>query len=209
MKYRINPVTNYQQNSTLMWCEKTLQAAVTDPGGDIDKILKSCEEEGVTLTKIILTHGHIDHVGYTNELAQRTGVPVIGPHKDDQFLLDEIDDYAAKTGLSHSGSFKPSKWLKDGDTVSVGDASLDVVHCPGHTPGHVVLIQTDDRIAIVGDVLFKGSIGRTDFPRGNHSDLIASIKQKLIPLGDDITFIPGHGPTSTFGDERLNNPFIQ
>ncbi len=209
MKYRINPVTEYQQNSTLLWCEKTMQAAVTDPGGDIDQILQSCKEEGVTLTKIILTHGHIDHVGYTNELAERTGVPVVGPHKDDAFLLDEIADYAERTGLTHSGPFRPSKWLKDGDSVSVGDASLEIVHCPGHTPGHVVLVHSDDRVAIVGDVLFKGSIGRTDFPHGNHADLISSIKNKLIPLGDDITFIPGHGPTSTFGEERVNNPFIQ
>lgn len=209
MKYKIVPVTSFEQNSTVLWCEKTRRGAVTDPGGDIDRILACIDEQGVELEKIILTHGHIDHVGYTLELVEKTGVPVIGPHKDDEFLLDTLDEYAAMTGLTHSGKFKPVQWLDDGDEVRVGDILLQVVHCPGHTPGHIVLVQPDDRLAIVGDVLFRRSIGRTDFPRGNHAHLIDSITRKLLPLGDDITFIPGHGPISTFGEERAENPFIQ
>ena len=209
MKYKINPVTAFEQNSTLLWCEKSLKAAVIDPGGDLDRILNSVDEENVTLEKIILTHGHIDHAGYTRELAERTGVPVIGPHKDDEFLLDTFDEFGAMTGLPHSGSFRPQQWLEEGDRLTVGASQLQVFHCPGHTPGHVVLFIPEDRLAIVGDVLFRRSIGRTDFPRGNHSDLIQSITQKLLPLGDDITFIPGHGPLSTFGEERLENAFIR
>lgn len=208
MKYQVTPVTAYQQNSTLLWCEETMEAAITDPGGDIDGLLRNVEAAGVKLTKIILTHGHIDHVGHTMELKARTGVPVIGPHPDDAFLLSDLDDFAARTGLSHSGSIAPDAWLAEGDTVQIGNASLSVVHCPGHTPGHVVLVNEADRVAIVGDVLFQGSIGRTDFPRGNHADLIHSIKEKLLVLGDDITFIPGHGPTSTFGAERTGNPYL-
>ncbi|MDO6460765.1 MBL fold metallo-hydrolase [Granulosicoccaceae sp. 1_MG-2023] len=208
MKYQVTPVTAYAQNSTLLWCEETREAAITDPGGDIDTLLSNVEKAGVTLSKIILTHGHIDHVGHTMELKARTGVPVIGPHPDDAFLLSDLDDFAARTGLSHSGNIEPDSWLQDGDTVTVGNASLSVVHCPGHTPGHIVLINEQDRVAIVGDVLFKGSIGRTDFPRGNHADLIHSIKHKLLVRGDDISFIPGHGPTSTFSAERLTNPYL-
>ncbi len=209
MKYRINPVTPYEQNSTLLWCEETGKAAVTDPGGDLNSIVKSIDEEGVLLEKIILTHGHIDHVGYTQQLAEKYSVSIIGPHKDDRFLFDEIDDYAVKTGLTHGGHFMPDEWLEDGEKVSVGNAVLNVLHCPGHTPGHIVLIQKQDRMAIVGDVLFQNSIGRTDFPRGNHADLLSSIKEKLFPFGDDIIFIPGHGPTSSFGAEKRNNPFLK
>lgn len=209
MRYRINPVTPFEQNSTLLWCEETLRAAVTDPGGDLQKILNSINEEGVEVEKIILTHGHIDHVGYAQQLAQKLSVPIIGPHREDAFLFREIDSYAAMTGLTHGGQFNPDQWLEDGEEIQVGNAVLKVVHCPGHTPGHVVLIQEDDRKAIVGDVLFNNGVGRTDFPRGNHADLMSSIKKKLLPLGEDITFIPGHGPTSTFGEEQRNNPFLR
>jgi len=209
MKYRINAVTAFEQNSTLLWCEETNKAAVIDPGGDMDVIVKSIEAEGVELVKIILTHGHIDHVGDALPLAKKYNLEIIGPHKDDLFLFEEIDDYAERLGLTYGGMFIPDHWLDDGDAITVGNATLDVVHCPGHTPGHVVLIEQSDQVAIVGDVLFKGGVGRTDFPQGNHADLMHSIKNKLLVLGDDIAFIPGHGPSSTFGEERRNNPFLQ
>ncbi len=209
MKYRINPVTPFEQNSTLLWCEQTGKAAVTDPGGDISTIIKSVDEEGVTLEKIILTHGHIDHVGYAKELAKQYKLPITGPHQNDAFLFNEIDTYAASTGLTHGGKFLPDHWLSDGDVVSIGNSTLNVIHCPGHTPGHIVLFQEEDRIAIVGDVLFQNGIGRTDFPRSSHADLMDSIKDKLLTLGDDITFIPGHGPTSDFGTEKRENPFLR
>ena len=208
MKYRITPVTDYQQNSTLIWCEQTNEAVITDPGGDIDQLLDNISEENLSLKEIWLTHGHIDHIGFTAELAERTGVPIIGPHRADQFLLDSLDQYAEWTNLPHAGSFTPQRWLDDGDQVTVGQINFDVVHCPGHTPGHVVFVNPAEKLAIVGDVLFAGSIGRTDFPQGKHSDLIDSIKRKLLPLGDEIEFIPGHGPNSTFGRERQTNPHL-
>ncbi len=208
MKYRIVPVTPFEQNACVIWCEDTMEGAITDPGGDLPRLLDAVKEEGVTLTKILLTHGHIDHVGYTKALAEQTDLPIIGPHPDDDFLLTTLDQFAGMTMLTHSGEFSPDQWLSDGDTVKLGNLKLDVVHCPGHTPGHIVFISQASKLAIVGDVLFQGSIGRTDFPRGNHADLINSIKAKLLPLGDDIQFIPGHGPISTFGQERLHNPFL-
>ena len=209
LSYKIIPVTSYAQNSSLLWCTNTKAAAIVDPGGDIDKIMDTIAEAGVTPVKILLTHGHIDHVGYTVELAERLGLPIIGPHRDDRFLLESLDEYAGMTGLSHSGNITPDQWLNDGDTVSLGEQTLDVIHCPGHTPGHVVFYHSKSKLAVVGDVLFQHSIGRTDFPRGNHADLINSINNKLIPLGDDIEFIPGHGPNSSFGEERKHNPFLQ
>lgn len=208
MKYRITPVTNFKQNSTLLWCEETLEAIITDPGGDIEQLLDNVQQEGLKLKQIWLTHGHIDHCGHTVELAERTGVPIIGPHRGDQFLLDSLDQYAEWLKLSHAGTFTPDRWLEDGDVVTVGKLHFDVVHCPGHTPGHVVFVQAQEGLAIVGDVLFQGSIGRTDFPQGNHADLIASIKNKLLPLGDNIEFIPGHGPNSSFGHERQFNTHL-
>ena len=207
--YKITPVTTYAQNSSLIWCAKTLKAAIIDPGGDLDKLLDEVKNAGVSLDKILLTHGHIDHVGYTAALAEQTNLPIIGPHKDDQFLLSTLDEYAAMTGLTHSGNIVPDQWLEDGDLIELGEQKLEVIHCPGHTPGHVVFYHAASKLAIVGDVLFQHSIGRTDFPRGNHEDLINAIKTKLLPLGDNIEFIPGHGPNSTFGEERQHNPFLQ
>lgn len=207
--YKITPVTTFAQNSSLIWCAQTKKAAIVDPGGDIDRLLEAVDTAGVTLDKILLTHGHIDHVGYTVALAEQTGVPIIGPHKDDHFLLTTLDEYGMMTGLSHSGNIKPDQWLEDGDKVRLGEQTLDVIHCPGHTPGHVVFYHAKSHLAIVGDVLFQRGIGRTDFPRGNYVDLINSIQNKLLPLGDNIEFIPGHGPNSTFGEERQYNPFLQ
>jgi hydroxyacylglutathione hydrolase len=161
----------------------------------------------VTLEKILVTHGHMDHCGQAGVLAKQLGVPIEGPHEGDRFWIEGLNDAAARFGMEGE-SFEPDRWLQDGDTVSVGELTLDVIHCPGHTPGHVVLFHAPSRFAFVGDVLFAGSIGRTDFPRGNHGDLIRSIREKLFPLGDDIRFIPGHGPMSTFGEERKYNPYV-
>lgn len=208
MKYRIIPVTPFQQNCTLIWCEETLKAAVVDPGGDLDRIQAAVKSEGVQVEKILLTHGHIDHAGGTAELARILGVPVEGPQKEDKFWLDALPQQAQMFNFPASDSFTPDRWLEDGDTVTVGRTTLAVLHCPGHTPGHVVFYQAETRLALVGDVLFQGSIGRTDFPKGDHSTLVRSIREKLFPLGDDVAFIPGHGPMSTFGQERATNPFV-
>ena len=208
LKYRVIPVTPFQQNATLIWCSETLEAAVIDPGGDLHKIMSVIEQEGITLTQILLTHGHIDHVGGTAELAETLELPIIGPHIDDQFWIDGLVQQSSMFGFPGVKSFKPSVWLQEGDEVKVGNEVLDVLHCPGHTPGHVVFYHADSELAQVGDVLFNGSIGRTDFPKGNHADLINSIRNKLFPLGDSVNFIPGHGPMSTFGEERRSNPFV-
>ncbi|WP_373088845.1 MBL fold metallo-hydrolase [Sneathiella sp.] len=208
MKAVIIPVTPFAQNCSLVWCEETMKGAVVDPGGDLDRILQAAEEQGVTVEKILITHGHLDHAGGTEELRQKLGIPVEGPHKEDKFWIDQLPTQCARYGFPESFAFTPDRWLDDNDTVTVGNESFDVVHCPGHTPGHVVFVNKKNRIAIVGDVLFQGSIGRTDFPRGNHEDLIHSIREKLWPLGDDITFVPGHGNLSTFGQEKQTNPFV-
>jgi hydroxyacylglutathione hydrolase len=208
MKFTIVPVTPFQQNCSLLWCEETKQAAVVDPGGDIDRILGAIAKAGVTLQKILLTHGHIDHAGGTAELAARLGVPVEGPQREDRFWIDQLPQQGQMFGFPHLAAFTPDRWLEQGDRVRFGNVELDVLHCPGHTPGHVVFFSAKDRLAIVGDVLFDGSIGRTDFPRGNHAALIASITGKLWPLGEEVTFIPGHGPLSTFGEQRRSNPFV-
>lgn len=208
MRYQVIPVTHYQQNCSLIWCSSTLFGAVIDPGGDIDHILAAIDQNDVKLEKILLTHGHMDHVGATAELARRSGVPIVGPHKADKFWLDALDQQAAMMGFQETEKFEPDKWLDDGDEVTVGELRFQVIHCPGHTPGHIVFYNADSAMAFVGDVLFKGSIGRTDFPLGNHEDLISSIKGKLWPLGDDITFVPGHGPLSTFAEEKAGNPFV-
>lgn len=209
LSYKIIPVTAYAQNCSLLWCTTTNSAAIVDPGGDLDKIMDAVAQASVKLEKILLTHGHIDHVGFTAKLADKTGLPIIGPHENDRFLLESLDEYGSMMGLPHSGNFTPAEWLNDGDTITLGKQTLEVIHCPGHTPGHVVFYHQQSKLAIVGDVLFQHSIGRTDFPRGNHADLLNSIKTKLIPLGDDIEFIPGHGPNSNFGEERQHNPFLQ
>jgi glyoxylase-like metal-dependent hydrolase (beta-lactamase superfamily II) len=207
MKAAILPVTPLEQNCSLIWCTATNKAALIDPGGDLDKLKAGVAKAGVQLEKILITHGHLDHCGQAGMLAEELGLPIEGPHEDDRFWIARLDDDGARFGMQ-AASFEPTRWLKHGDTVTVGELTLDVIHCPGHTPGHVVFFHAPSRFAIVGDVLFKGSIGRTDFPMGNHQDLIDSITQRLWPLGEDVTFIPGHGPTSTFGMERKTNAFV-
>lgn len=208
MKYRIIPVTPFQQNCSLLWCEDTLKAAVVDPGGDLDKVQAAIAEEGVTVEKILLTHAHIDHAGGTAELARALSVPIEGPHREDDFWIKGLPMQSQMFGFPAPEVFTPDRWLDDGDSVSVGNLQLQVIHCPGHTPGHVVFYQPESELALVGDVLFHGSIGRTDFPKGDHATLIRSIQEKLFPLGDQVRFIPGHGPMSDFGTERQTNPFV-
>jgi hydroxyacylglutathione hydrolase len=208
LKVSIVPVTAYQQNCSIIKCEATGKAAVVDPGGDIDRIMDAVKQMDATIEKVILTHGHMDHCAASDVLRQQLQVPIEGPHKEDDFWIAKLPEWCEMSGFPHADAFVPDRWLDEGDTVTVGDLKLKVFHCPGHTPGHVVFLHEGQRVAWVGDVLFQGSIGRTDFPKGNHDDLIASIREKLFPLGDDITFIPGHGPTSTFGQERQTNPFV-
>jgi glyoxylase-like metal-dependent hydrolase (beta-lactamase superfamily II) len=208
MRHLIIPVTPFQQNCTLLWCEKTLEAALVDPGGDAVRLLDAVKKAGVKLTKLILTHGHLDHVGATAELAARFELPIEGPHLEERYLLERLHEQCVMFGFPPVQSFLPDRWLAQGDRVRVGDEELEVLHCPGHTPGHVVYFHRAGRLALVGDVLFKGSIGRTDFPRGDYDQLIASIRGRLWPLGDDVEFIPGHGPCSTVGAERRSNPFV-
>ncbi len=207
MRAAIIPVTAFQQNCSLIWCTRTMRGAFVDPGGDLAKLREALAKTGVTLEKILVTHGHLDHCGMAGELAKEAGVPIEGPHEDDRFWIAQLGDDSRKWQME-GHVFEPDRWLVDGDQVTVGELVLDVIHCPGHTPGHVVFHHPASHLAIVGDVLFQGSIGRTDFPRGNHADLIASITQKLWPLGEETTFIPGHGPVSTFGQERASNPFV-
>ena len=202
------PVTPFQQNCSLLWCTETMRGAVTDPGGDLELIESAIAEQAVTVEKILITHGHLDHAGGTKDLAERLQVPVEGPHEADIFWIGRMEEQSRMFGFAGAKAFEPDRWLTDGDTVRFGNVTMDVIHCPGHTPGHVVFVHRDAGFAVVGDVLFQGSIGRTDFPMGNHEDLIASIRKKLFPLGDDIAFIPGHGPPSTFGHERRSNPFV-
>ena len=208
LSYLTVPVTAFQQNCSLIWDEQTRQGAVIDPGGDIDELLAQAERLGLKLEQIWLTHAHIDHAGGTGELASRLGLPIIGPHPGDQFWIDALPEQSARFGFPPALAFTPNRWLHDGDTVTLGNHTVQVRHCPGHTPGHVVFYSSELKRAFVGDVLFAGSIGRTDFPQGNFDQLIASIKTKLWPLGDETVFIPGHGPESSFGRERKSNPFV-
>ncbi|GAA5165458.1 MBL fold metallo-hydrolase [Viridibacterium curvum] len=208
LKYHIIPVTQFAQNCSILWCDETQECAVVDPGGDLHKIEAAITQRGLKLSKILLTHGHIDHAGGTGTLAARAGVPIEGPQRDEAFWIDALAEQSRMFGFPPAEDFEPTRWLEDGDTVTVGKETLAVIHCPGHTPGHVVFHHVASQLAIVGDVLFAGSIGRTDFPRGNHADLIHAIRNKLFPLGDDIAFIPGHGPMSDFGTERRSNPFV-
>lgn len=208
MKIAVVPVTPFQQNCSILVDETTGRAAVVDPGGDLERIEEVLAKTGATLEKILLTHGHLDHCSGAAELRRRTGVPIEGPQREDLFWIEKLPQSAAQYGFPPAEAFEPDRWLEDGDEVTVGGATLQVRHCPGHTPGHVIFFSAPERLAIVGDVLFAGSIGRTDFPRGNHAQLLRSIREKLWPLGDDVTFIPGHGPASTFGDERETNPFV-
>ena len=207
MRAAIVPVTPLQQNCTLMWCTATMRGAFVDPGGDLPKLRAAMAHHGVTIEKIILTHGHIDHCGEAGVLAQELGVPIEGPHEADRFWIARLADDGRAYGIN-GVVFEPDRWLVEGDQVSVGNLVLDVYHCPGHTPGHVVFHHPASKLALVGDVLFQGSIGRTDFPLGNHQDLLDAIVTKLWPLGDDTSFVPGHGPMSNFGHERRYNPFV-
>ncbi|MBV2122445.1 MAG: MBL fold metallo-hydrolase [Candidatus Thiodiazotropha sp. (ex Ctena orbiculata)] len=208
MQYKVIPVTPFEQNCTLFWCENTRAAAIIDPGGESQRLTAILEDLALKPKMILLTHGHLDHAGGAVELAERLGVPIHGPHKEDAFWLDNMDQQAEMFGFGDGRKCTPDQWLEDGDQVSLGDEKLEVIHCPGHTPGHIVFFHRVSRVAQVGDVLFKGSIGRTDFPRGDHQALLRSIRERLWPLGDDVRFIPGHGPDSTFGEERQTNPFV-
>jgi glyoxylase-like metal-dependent hydrolase (beta-lactamase superfamily II) len=207
LKATVTPVTPLQQNCTLLWCTKTMRGAFVDPGGELARLKAAAEQAGVTVEKILLTHGHIDHAGEAGVLAKELGVPIEGPHEADRFWIARLDDDGRRWGL-RGVPFEPDRWLEDGDTVSVGELVLNVRHCPGHTPGHVVFHHPESKLAIVGDVLFKGSIGRWDFPMGDHRQLVDSITQRLWPMGNDTAFVPGHGAMSTFGHERKTNPLV-
>jgi hydroxyacylglutathione hydrolase len=210
LKAAILPVTPFQQNCSVLWDEDTKHAMVVDPGGEVPRIADALLQLGVTVERILLTHGHIDHAGGAAELAETLGnVPIEGPDPRDGFLLDGLVAQASSFGFPGVRNVMPTRWLREGDQVSVGEHQFDVLHCPGHTPGHVVFVNPASRFAIVGDVLFRGSVGRTDFPYGDHDALISSIRHKLLPLGDDFAFLCGHGPGSTIGAERRDNPFLQ
>jgi len=203
----IIPVTPLQQNCCLIWCTETMRGAFTDPGGDLTLLKGAAAKQGVTIEKLLITHGHLDHCGQAGILAKELCVPIEGPHEDDRFWIAQLDTDGQRYGMD-ARTFEPDRWLVDGDTVTVGNLTLDVIHCPGHTPGHVVFYHAPSHFAVVGDVLFQGSIGRTDFPKGNHQQLIDSITQKLWPLGSETAFVPGHGPMSTFGHERKTNGYV-
>ncbi|WP_298332783.1 MBL fold metallo-hydrolase [Asticcacaulis sp.] len=203
----VAPVTPLQQNCTVVWCTKTHKAAVIDPGGDIEPVLAEIKRRGLTVEKIWVTHGHADHAGGTQALHEATGAPIEGPHEDDRFWIERIPEDAKRWGIYDARSFEPTRWLTHGDTVTLGETEWQVIHCPGHTPGHVIFYHPESQFAQVGDILFRGSIGRTDFPRGNHADLINAITTRLWPLGD-VQFVCGHGPMSSFAAERAHNPFV-
>ena len=207
LKAAIIPVTPLQQNCTLLWCTRTMRGAFVDPGGDIGRLKAAAAQHGVTIEKILLTHGHIDHCGSAKLLADELGVKIEGPHLADKFWIDRLAEDGARSGIE-GVPFASDRWLKEGDTAIVGELRFDVYHCPGHTPGHIVFHHPESKLALVGDVLFQGSIGRTDFPMGDHQALLDAIVAKLWPLGDDTAFIPGHGPMSNFGHERRTNPFV-
>jgi len=209
LHYHTIPVTPFQQNCSLLWCDQTHAAAVIDPGGDLDEVLAEAQRLGLKLEQIWLTHAHIDHAGAAGELAQQLGLPIIGPHPGDQFWIDALAQQSQMFGFPQARPFTPTRWLHDGDTVTLGRSSVQVRHCPGHTPGHVVFYSPEIGRAFVGDVLFAGSIGRTDFPQGDHEQLVTSIRERLWPMGDATVFIPGHGPESSFGRERRSNPYVR
>ncbi|MCK8080074.1 MBL fold metallo-hydrolase [Vibrio sp. 1CM24A] len=207
-KYQVVPVTSFSQNCSIVWCDETMEGIVVDPGGDVQQLSAIIEELGVKVVNLVLTHGHLDHVGGTVPLAEILKVEIVGPHKADNFWLQGLENQSQMFGFPLCKAFEPNTWLEEGDKVTFGNQVIDVIHTPGHTPGHVVLFSEQARLAFVGDVLFNGAIGRTDFPQGDFNTLIASIKTKLWPLGSDVTFVPGHGPESTFGRERASNPFV-
>ncbi|CDT96980.1 putative Metallo-hydrolase/oxidoreductase [Vibrio coralliirubri] len=208
LKYQVVPVTSFSQNCSIVWCDETMEGIVVDPGGDVQQLSAIIEELGVKVVNLVLTHGHLDHVGGTVPLAEILKVEIVGPHKADNFWLQGLENQSQMFGFPLCKAFEPNTWLEEGDKVTFGNQVIDVIHTPGHTPGHVVLFSEQARLAFVGDVLFNGAIGRTDFPQGDFNTLIASIKTKLWPLGSDVTFVPGHGPESTFGRERASNPFV-
>lgn len=208
LRYQTIPVTPFEQNCSIVWCDETMKAAIVDPGGNLPQLVAAVKALGLTLEQIWVTHAHIDHAGGVGELAEQLNLPIIGPHPGDQFWIDNLPTAAQNYGFAPAIAFKPTRWLADEDTVSIGNCTLDVRHCPGHTPGHVVFHSPEAKRAFVGDVLFAGSIGRTDFPQGNHQDLLDSIRNRLWPMGNDTVFIPGHGPESTFGQERRTNPYV-
>ncbi len=208
LQYKIVPVTAFEQNCSVLWCDATKEAAIVDPGGDLPKVMRVIEENDLTLTKILLTHAHIDHAGATAELAKSTSMPIIGPHEGDQFWIDMLPQQSQMFGFPPVESFTPDQWLKHGDTVTLGNEILEVLHCPGHTPGHVVFFNRGSELLVVGDVLFQGSIGRTDFPKGDFDTLAKSIRGHLWALPETTQFIPGHGPMSTIGHEKATNPFV-
>ena len=208
MQFITLAVTAFQQNCSIAWCDQTRRGAVIDPGGELDTIVAATNRHGIQLEKIFITHPHIDHAGGAAELAEQLKLPIEGPHREDSFWIDLLPQQSQMFNLPPARKFTPQRWLQNGDTVSFGNVVLEVYHCPGHTPGHVVFYHPPSKVAFVGDVLFRGSIGRTDFPKGNLDALLHSIRTKLWPLGNDVTFVPGHGPTSTFGEERRSNPFV-
>ncbi len=208
MKAAILPVTPFAQNCSILWCEETNKGALVDPGGDVDRILEAVDGKGIELEKILVTHGHMDHAGGVAEISERLGIPIEGPHPDDEFLIQALAEQGSKYGITEARPFTPDRWLDNEDEVTVGNIKFTVRHCPGHTPGHIVFFVAEEKIAFVGDVLFQGSVGRTDLPRGNHEQLIASITERLWPLGNDVAFVPGHGAMSTFGQERQSNPYV-
>ena len=208
LKYQIVPVTSFSQNCSIVWCDETMKGIVVDPGGDVTQLVMLIKELGVDIVSLALTHGHLDHVGGTTPLAKKLDTNVIGPHKADNFWLQGLEGQSQMFGFPLTQSFEPDQWLIEGDEIRFGNQTLNVIHTPGHTPGHVIFYSNEAKLAFVGDVLFSGGIGRTDFPQGDFNTLIHSIKNKLWPLGNETTFVPGHGPTSTFGHERVNNPFV-
>lgn len=209
MKYRIIPVTRFTENCIIVWSEKGKRAAIVDPGGESDRLIAEVTVLGVTVDKILLTHGHLDHIGAACTLAEHYDVSILGPQEADKFWFDNINGQSGQFGLPEINLFYPDYWLNDRDVVEIGDEFLDVVTAPGHTPGHIIYVNRADKFSLVGDVIFENSIGRTDFEGGSYSDLLHSIKHKVLTLGDDMAFIPGHGSMSTVGHERLHNPYIR
>ncbi len=207
--HQIIPVTAFQQNCSLLICQATKKAALIDPGGEPERLLAAIQAEGATLEKIFLTHGHLDHVGASKALSEQFNVPIEGPAKGDDYWLEGLPDYAEMMQFPKTEAFVPTKWLVEGDELQVGEVRMKVFQTPGHTPGHLIFFEPEEKLAFVGDVLFQGSIGRTDFPGGDYHTLIQSIVTKLLPLGDDVRFVPGHGPMSTLGFEKQHNPFLQ
>ncbi len=208
LQYQIIPVTPFQQNCTLIWCDQTGQAALIDAGGESERLLEQVRKRGLKLEKLWVTHGHIDHVGAVGSLHQQGHWPIEGPHQGDDYWLDLVPEAARNYGFPAAVKFQPDRWLDDADQVTLGKETLEILHCPGHTPGHVVFFHRNQGVAWVGDVLFAGSVGRSDFPGGDGPTLIRSIRDKLFPLGADVRFVPGHGPMSSFAEERQRNPFV-